>query len=92
MFEVNDEAPYLHYLTDHLSAIPANGIAPLPKTSCDARNCEIASWLKLSGDTIEHLHFSVPRTRVIFFEYFNLRWNSSKMIFILQQEILKNQQ
>jgi hypothetical protein len=64
MFEINDEAPYIHYLTLFESTIPTNGIALMPKKYCNIRDCEIASWLKLAGDYVEPLHFSVLRTRV----------------------------
>ncbi len=64
MFEVNEEAPNVHFLTEHQSSLPANGFVPLPKLSCNVRNCEVAKFLKLSADTIEPLTFSIPRTRV----------------------------
>jgi len=68
MFEVNEEAPYVHYLTEYSSNTPAQGMALLPKTSCNVRDCEIASWLKLCSNFVEPLHSIVPRTRMEFFQ------------------------
>jgi len=68
MFEVNNEEPYIHYLTTFESNVPSNGIALLPKKTNNVRECEIASWLKLTGDYVEPIHFSVPRTRMELFQ------------------------
>lgn len=64
MFEINEEAPNIHFLTEYSSSTPANGFAILPKLSCNVRNCEVAKFLKLSSDIVEPLTFSIPRTRV----------------------------
>lgn len=68
MFEINEESPYIHYLNDYTSTVPANGLCLLPKTMCNVKECEIATFLKLcgSGDYVEQLYFKVPRTRVKF--------------------------
>jgi len=68
MFEINDEDPCIHYLTSYESNVPANGIALLPKKSCNVKECEIASWLKLTLDFVEPLHLCVPRTKMEFFQ------------------------
>jgi len=68
MFEINEEAPYIHYLTEFQSNVPANGIALLPKTMCNVKDCEISTWLRLCGDYAEPLHFTVPRTKMEFFQ------------------------
>jgi len=68
MFEINDEDPFIHYLTLFDSNVPANGIAHLPKKYCNVRECEIASWLKLAGDYVEPLHLNVPRTKMEYFQ------------------------
>jgi len=68
MFEINEEAPNIHYLTEFQSNVPANGIALLPKTMCNIKDCEISTWLRLCGDYAEQLHFTVPRTKTEFFQ------------------------
>jgi len=68
MFEINDESPYIHYLTEHQSNIPAQGVAMMPKTSCNIRECEIVQWFKLCSNYVEPLHFYVPRTRMEYFQ------------------------
>jgi WD40 repeat protein len=68
MFELNDEAPFIHYLTEHSSNVPAIGLTLLAKQTCNIRECEIASWLKLCSDYVEPIHFSVPRTRMELFQ------------------------
>ena len=64
MYEINDEAPFVHYLTEYRSNVPAVGTAVLPKTMCNVKDCEIMRFIKLSGDYAEPLYFRVPRTRV----------------------------
>jgi len=68
MYEIEDEAPYMHFLTEYGSTTPAQGIAMLPKTSCSVKDCEISRWIKLAGDYAEPLRFSVPRTRMEYFQ------------------------
>jgi len=61
MFEVVDEAPFLHALMEHKSSKPQSGLALLPKTSVNVMECEIARFLKLSPRDVVPLTFSVPR-------------------------------
>eukprot|EP01117_Protostelium_nocturnum_P002563 TRINITY_DN1329_c0_g1_i4.p1 TRINITY_DN1329_c0_g1~~TRINITY_DN1329_c0_g1_i4.p1 ORF type:complete len:956 (-),score=442.62 TRINITY_DN1329_c0_g1_i4:269-3136(-) len=68
MYEINNEAPFVHFLTEYRSALPTLGLAPLPKKMCNVKTCEVASYLKLSGETVEQLHFNVPRTKMEFFQ------------------------
>jgi len=68
MYEINEEAPFIHFLTEHRTAVPTLGLAPLPKYMCDVRNCEIATFLKLTNDYVEQLHFTVPRTKMELFQ------------------------
>jgi len=37
-WEMNDEPPYVYYLTESLSTRQQASVARLPKTSCDVRN------------------------------------------------------
>lgn len=66
--EINDDAPYIHHLTDYTSNVPQVGIAFLPKTSVDVRNVEIARAYKLSLDKIIPISFTVPRVKKEYFQ------------------------
>lgn len=96
MYEITDEQPYVHFLTEYRTAVPANGVALLPKTMYNVRNVEIARWLKLCGDFVEPVSFTVPRTRVplwvvdLLADCVVCRWSCSKMICILPQQIGAN--
>jgi coronin-7 len=41
------------------------GLAMLPKRSCDIRNVEVASMVRLSGDTVTPLRFTLPRSEAL---------------------------
>jgi hypothetical protein len=41
-WEVSEEAPYAHYLTESLSTRQQASVARLPKTACDVRNVRAA--------------------------------------------------
>jgi len=68
LFELTDDDPYIHFLTEYRSMIPAQGVAILPKTSCNVRECEIGRFLKLAPEYVESLSFKVPRTRMELFQ------------------------
>jgi coronin-1B/1C/6 len=60
-YEVVDEAPYVHFLTEFKSATPQRGMGWYPKLGVDLSTCEIARLLKLTGTAIEPISFAVPR-------------------------------
>jgi len=60
-YEVVDEAPYIHYLTEYKSATPQRGMGWTPKLAMDLSSCEIARLLKLTGTGVEPVSFTVPR-------------------------------
>lgn len=64
MYEINENDPFIHFLTEFRSTVPGVGYAMLPKTCCDVKEVEIARFFKLCTDHIEPLSFRVPRTRV----------------------------
>jgi hypothetical protein len=68
MFEIVDEAPFSHYLTEYSSSNQQMGVAWLPKRSLDVRACEIARFIKVSETTAEPIQMTVPRTRTEFFQ------------------------
>eukprot|EP01094_Clydonella_sp_ATCC50884_P029598 TRINITY_DN931_c0_g1_i3.p1 TRINITY_DN931_c0_g1~~TRINITY_DN931_c0_g1_i3.p1 ORF type:complete len:427 (+),score=156.24 TRINITY_DN931_c0_g1_i3:86-1282(+) len=67
MFEVAEDAPFVHSLIDYKSTTPANGVCMLPKSHCDVMKCEIRRILKLSGKRVEPIRFEVPRSQTGFF-------------------------
>jgi coronin-7 len=67
-YEINNDAPMIHQLTDHQTTVPQVGVALLHKTSCNVKEVEIAKVYKLSQTVIEPITFSVPRTKKEFFQ------------------------
>jgi WD40 repeat protein len=65
-YEVVDEAPYIHFLTEYKSATPQRGMGWTPKLAIDLSSCEIARMLKLTATAVEPVSFSVPRKSDIF--------------------------
>jgi len=65
-YEIVDEAPYFHYLTEYKSPQPQKGIAFLPKRALNVTECEIARALKLHVNKVEPISFKVPRKSDIF--------------------------
>ncbi|EFA81190.1 WD-40 repeat-containing protein [Heterostelium album PN500] len=68
MMEINDQEPYVHFLTEYSSGVPQMGVAPVSKHLLNIKKCEIARFFKVSDTTVEPLQFSVPRTRTEFFQ------------------------
>ncbi len=60
-YEVVDEAPYIHYLTEFKSSNPQRGMAMLPKRAVNVSDCEIVRMLKLGTKLMEPISFQVPR-------------------------------
>lgn len=65
-YELVDESPYIHFLTEYKSATPQRGMGWFPKKSLDLMSCEIARMLKVTGTAIEPISFFVPRKSDIF--------------------------
>jgi len=65
-FELTDEEPYLHYLSEFRSTESQKGLTFLPKLACDTSVCEIASALRLLKDSIVPVSFQVPRKSDMF--------------------------
>jgi len=60
-YEIVDEEPYCHFLTEFKSSTPQRGMAMVPKVSVDVASCEIVRLLKLTGSAVEPVSFQVPR-------------------------------
>lgn len=65
-YEVVDEAPFIHYLTEFKSNTSARGLAMLPKRAMNVSECEIARFVKVTPDKLEPISFNVPRKSDIF--------------------------
>jgi len=65
-YEVVDEAPYIHYLTEFKSNTSLRGCCMVPKRAMNVTNCEIARILKVGIKTVEPISFEVPRKSDIF--------------------------
>ena len=67
-FEINNEGPMIHALTDHQTTVPQVGVAVLHKTTVNVKDVEIARAYKLTQTTIEPISFTVPRTKKELFQ------------------------
>jgi len=65
-YEIVDEAPYIHYLSEFKSATPQRGLAFIPKRVVNVSECEVARALKLTTNKMEPISFRVPRKSDIF--------------------------
>jgi coronin-1B/1C/6 len=65
-YEIVDEAPYIHYLTEYKSNAPQKGMCFVPKRALNVSECEIARALKLHVNKVEPISFRVPRKSDIF--------------------------
>eukprot|EP01100_Stratorugosa_tubuloviscum_P013227 TRINITY_DN650_c2_g2_i1.p1 TRINITY_DN650_c2_g2~~TRINITY_DN650_c2_g2_i1.p1 ORF type:complete len:917 (-),score=509.21 TRINITY_DN650_c2_g2_i1:60-2810(-) len=68
-YEILDSEPWVHSLSAYTSTAPQVDVAMIPyKTNFDVRNVEITRLLKLTTSTVEPISFTVPRTRLEFFQ------------------------
>jgi len=65
-FEVVDDAPYIHPLSEFKSSTPQRGLCIMPKRTVNVSECEIVRVLKVGTKTIEPISFLVPRKSDIF--------------------------
>jgi len=65
-FEIVDESPYIHYLTEFKSNTSLRGTCLVPKRCVNVGECEIARMLKVGVKTVEPISFTVPRKSDIF--------------------------
>ncbi len=65
-YEVVDEAPYLHYLSEYKSASPQRGLCFVPKRAVDVSQCEVMRALKVTPTVVEPISFTVPRKSDLF--------------------------
>jgi len=65
-FEVVDEAPYVHYISEFKSSNSLRGCCFLPKRALNVADCEIARAFKAGVKTVDPISFQVPRKSDIF--------------------------
>jgi coronin-1B/1C/6 len=65
-YEVVDEAPYIHFLSEFKSNVPTRGLCLLPKRAVNVSDCEVVRGLKLSNKLMEPISFQVPRKSEVF--------------------------
>jgi len=65
-YEIVDEAPYIHFLSEFKSATPQRGMCLIPKRAVNTSECEVARMLKVSVKMVEPISFQVPRKSDIF--------------------------
>lgn len=65
-YEMDDAAPYFHFLSEYKSASPQIGCGLLPKLACNVGECEITVMLKATPNAIEPISFKVPRKSDLF--------------------------
>lgn len=65
-YEIVDEAPYIHYLSEFKSSTPQRGMTVMPKRSVAVSQCEIVRALKLGNKLMEPISFQVPRKSDVF--------------------------
>lgn len=65
-YEVVDEDPYLHYVSEFKSSSPQRGMGMLPKRAVNVSECEIVRLLKLGNKVLEPIAFNVPRKSEVF--------------------------
>lgn len=60
-YEVVNEAPYLHSVSEFKTNDPQRGMGMLPKNAVDVMSCEIARLYKLTNTAVTPISFTVPR-------------------------------
>jgi coronin-1B/1C/6 len=65
-YEIVDEAPYIHFLSEFKSASPQRGMCSIPKRAVNVSECEVARMLKVGVKTVEPISFAVPRKSDVF--------------------------
>jgi len=65
-YEIVEDAPYIHYLSEFKSNVPQRGMCMLPKRAVNVSECEIVRVLKLGVKLVEPISFQVPRKSEVF--------------------------
>lgn len=65
-FEMVEEKPYAHHLSNYSDNQSQKGLCWLPKRRCNTHKCEIAVALRLMRDSVVPVSFQVPRKSEMF--------------------------
>jgi len=65
-WEIVNEDPYVHFLSEFRDPDSTKGACFLPKTLCDTTKCEIAVCYRVMKDWISPVSFQVPRKSEMF--------------------------
>lgn len=67
-FEIVDEPPYIHFLSQFLSGQPQKALGVLPKRGVNVNQCEVFRFYKLhaTGNICEPISMIVPRKSTLF--------------------------
>lgn len=65
-FEVVDDDPFTHSVSEYRTSVPAKGFTFLPKRACDTTTHELLRALKLTKDSVEPISFVCPRKSAAF--------------------------
>jgi coronin-1B/1C/6 len=65
-YEVVDEAPYFHPLSEFKSNNPQRGGCFIPKRGVNVSDCEIGRFIKVGVKLVEPISFQVPRKSELF--------------------------
>jgi len=61
-YEIDESAPFIHYLNEFKSKDPQAGLGLLPKLSCKVETCEVANFIKVTpAGWALPIRFEVPR-------------------------------
>jgi len=65
-YEIVDEAPYMHFLSEFKANTPQRGLFMLPKRNVNISDNEIVKMLKVGVKLVEPISFQVPRKSDVF--------------------------
>lgn len=67
-YEIVDEPPYIHFLSQYLSGQPQKALGVLPKRGVNVNQCEVFRFYKLhaAGNICEPISMIVPRKSTLF--------------------------
>jgi len=65
-WEVTNDEPFVHFLSEFRDTESTKGACFLPKGSCDVTKCEVAVCYRLMKDWVSPVSFTVPRKSELF--------------------------
>ncbi|KCV68362.1 hypothetical protein H696_05278 [Fonticula alba] len=65
-FEVTDEKPHIHHISNYSGSDPSRGVAFVPKRAVNVNEVEIGRAYRLTTSFIEPISFKVPRKSELF--------------------------